>query len=104
MVLTSGCGVSTAAGCLIEPCRTPERVTAQGLGALPSRHRQEVFQHAGGDPIGHEGRQMGLQLVQLWCRPAVRWPRGSRLGATTAGTEKARKPHRHLTEQCCDLM
>src|SRR4051794_15411981 len=47
---------------------------------------------------------MGLQLVQLRCRPAMRWPTGSRLGATTAGAEKAANPHRHSTEQRCDLM
>src|SRR3954452_20736631 len=47
---------------------------------------------------------MGLQLVQLRCRPAMRWPAGSRLAATTAGAEKATKPYRHPAEQCCDLM
>src|SRR3954467_11001341 len=34
----------------------------------------------------------------------MRWPTGSRLGATTAGAEKAAKPHRHPPEQRCDLM
>src|SRR3954468_6856996 len=34
----------------------------------------------------------------------MRWPVGSRLGATTAGAEKAAAPHCHPTEQRCDLM
>jgi hypothetical protein len=31
----------------------------------PGINRQKMFKQAGGDPIGHERRQMGPQLVEL---------------------------------------
>ena len=51
-----------------------ERMAAQCLGALAGLHRQKMRQHASGDTIGHQGGKMRSQLVQLRCRPTMRWP------------------------------
>jgi hypothetical protein len=41
-----------------------ERVAAQGLGTLPSLHRQKVHQYACGDTIRHQCGEMCSQLVR----------------------------------------
>ena len=61
-----------------------ERMAAQGLGALSGLHRQKMRQHASGDTIGHQGGKMRSQLVQLRCRPTMRWPVDTSLATTTA--------------------
>ena len=47
---------------------------------------------------------MGLQLIELGCRPATRWPTHTRLDAIAGRAEEPRKPHCHLAEQRRDAM
>jgi hypothetical protein len=42
---------------------------------------------------------MRLKLIQLWCRPAMRWPSNASLDPATSSTAKSGKPHRNLTEK-----
>ena len=80
-----------------------ERMAAQCLGALSSLDRQKMLQHASRDTIRHEGGKMRSELVQLRCRPTMRWPADTRLGAATASAAKPRQPHGHPAEQRRDL-
>jgi hypothetical protein len=81
-----------------------KRMGTQGLVTLPRLHRQEMDDYASGDAIGHEGRKMRPQLVQLRRRPTMRWPADTILAVTAAGAAKSREPHRHRAEQRRDLM
>ena len=79
-------------------------MAAQCLGALSSLDRQKMLQHASRYAIGHEGGKMRSQLVQLRCRPTMRWPVDARLGAAAASAAKSRQPHGRPTEQRRDLV
>jgi hypothetical protein len=81
-----------------------ERVAPQRLGAHSSRHRQKMGQHLGGDTKRHQRRKMCSQLVQLWYRPAMRWPADASRVVTTADTAKPREAHHHRAEQRRDRM
>ena len=73
-------------------------------GLFPASTGRRCCQHASGDAIGHQGGKMRSQLVQLRCRPTMRWPADTRLGAATASAAKPRQPHGHPAEQRRDLM
>ena len=47
---------------------------------------------------------MSLQLVQLRCRSAARWPTDARLDAIAGGASKPRKPHSHFAKQRPDAV
>ena len=61
-------------------------------------------QHVGGDAKRHQRRETRSQLVELRCRPAMRWPADATRVVTTAGAAKPREPHRHRAEQRRDRM
>jgi hypothetical protein len=42
---------------------------------------------------------MRLKLIQLWCRPAMRWPFDASLDPATSGMTESGKPHRDLAEK-----
>jgi hypothetical protein len=67
-------------------------------------NRQQVLQYAGGSAISRQGGKVSLQLIELWCRSATRWPTDTRLGAIAGSTQKPRKPHRHFAEQRRDAV
>ena len=48
-------------------------MAAQCLKAFSGIDREHLLEHARGDAIGHQGRKMGLQLIQFWRRPTIRW-------------------------------
>jgi len=79
-------------------------VAAHGLFVLAGTDREHLLQYACGAPIGHEGGEMSLKLIQFRCRPAMRWPVDPNLDHTTRGATKSRKPHRGLTEKRRDRM
>src|SRR5690242_19021663 len=81
-----------------------ERMAAQRLGALSGLDRQKMLQHASRHAIRHKGGKMRSELVQLRCRPTMRWPADARLGAATASAEKPRQPHGYPAEQRLDVM
>ena len=58
-------------GAIAKPLADFERMAAEGFGAPPGLHRQEMHQHASGDTIGHQGRKMPLQLIELRGRPTI---------------------------------
>jgi hypothetical protein len=82
----------------------PQRMVAQCLGAPAGVNRQQVLQDAGCDAIAHQGGKVSLQLVQLWCRSASRWPTHTRLGVIAGRAQKPRKPHCHFAEQRRDAV
>jgi hypothetical protein len=81
-----------------------QSVTAQGLRIPSSIDREHLLQHAGRHPVRHQGAEMRLKLIQLWCRPAMRWPSNAGLDPATPSTAKSRKPHPDPTEQRRDRM
>ena len=80
-----------------------ERAATQGLVARPGRDRQQVGQHAGGDPVGQQRGQVRLQLIQLRGGAAVRRPADTSLVVPTARATKPWQPHRQGAEQRRDL-
>jgi len=81
-----------------------QRMMPQCLGVPPGVDRQQVSQYASGDSITHQGGKVSLQLVQLRCRPTMRWPTDASLATATARAKKSWKPHPHPAEQRRDLM
>ena len=71
--------------------------------ADPGIDRQKVLEHAGRDPIGHEGGQVGLELIELGRRSAARWPVDSGLHRAATGTAEAWQTDGDLAEQGGDL-
>ena len=71
--------------------------------ADPGIDRQKVPEHAGRDPIGHEGGQVGLELIELRRRSAARWPLDSGLHRAATGTAEAWQTQRDLAERGGDL-
>ena len=82
----------------------PQRMVAQCLRAPTGVNGQQVLQDASSDAIGHQGGKVSLQLVQLRCRSASRWPTHARLGAIAGRASKPGKPHRHFAEQRRDAV
>lgn len=74
-------------------------MAAQGLMVLSGVDREHLRQQVSGYPIGHEGGEMRLKLIQLRCRPAMRWPADASLDPATTGTAKSREPHRDQAEK-----
>ena len=72
---------------------------AHGLFVVAGADREHLLQHVSGRPIGHQGGQVSLKLIQLRCRPAMRRPVDPNLDRTTRGAAKSGKPHRDLTEE-----
>lgn len=70
-----------------------------GLFVVADADGKHLLQHVSGRPIGHQGGQMSLELIQLRCRPAMRRPVNPDLDRTTRGAAKSGKPHRDLTEE-----
>jgi hypothetical protein len=64
----------------------------------PGIDRQEMFEQTGGDPVGHERRQMSPQLVELGRRAAMCRPVGTSLHPTALGTAETGQPERDLAE------
>ena len=73
-----------------------ERAGAQGLGVAPGIDRQKVFEHAGGDPVGHAGGKLRPDLVELGRRAAMRRPAEPSLRPAAAGAAEAGQPERDL--------
>src|SRR5271166_2110078 len=61
--------------------------------------REHLLQYVSGRPIGDEGGQMSLKLIQFRRRPGTRWPVEANLDRTMCGTAESGKPHRYLTEK-----
>src|SRR5208282_598016 len=72
---------------------------AQRLMALAGINRKHLLEHARGDAVGHQSREMGLELIQLWRRPAIRWPAYPGLPSPTLCAPIPGKPHRHLAAE-----
>jgi hypothetical protein len=79
-------------------------MVAQCLRAPGGINWQQVLQDVSGDAIGHQGGKVSLQLVQLGCRSASRWPTNARFGAIAGNAQKPGKPHRHFAEQRRDAV
>jgi hypothetical protein len=77
---------------------------AQRLMALAGINRKHLLEHARGDVVGHQSREMGLELIQLWRRPAIRWPADPGLPSTTLCAPIPGKAHRHLAKKRRDPM
>ena len=91
-------------GCTSNLRADPQRMVAQCLRAETGVNGQQVLQYARSDAIGHQGGKVGLQLVQLRCRSATRWPTDARLDAIAGGASKPGKRHRHCAKQRCDVV
>jgi hypothetical protein len=79
-------------------------MVAQCLRAPTGVNGQQVLQYARSDAIGHQGGNVSLQLVQIRCRSAMRWPTDARLDAMAGGASKPGKRHRHGAKQRCDVV
>jgi hypothetical protein len=51
-----------------------QSVATHGLFVVAGADRKHLLQYVSGRPIGHQGKEMGLKLIQLRCRPAMQWP------------------------------
>jgi hypothetical protein len=74
-------------------------VATQGLLVLSGADRKQLLQNIRGRPVGHQGGEMGLKLIQFRCRSAMRWPADTDLDAVTRGTAKSGKSQRDLAEK-----
>src|ERR1039457_4002234 len=83
----------------LEAARRVSGMLAQCLRAFSSIDGKHLLKHARGDAIGHQGRQMRLELIQLWRRPAIQWPADTRLRGATCYAPEPGKAHRHLAEK-----
>ena len=72
---------------------------AHGLFVVARAEREHLFQYVSGCPIGYQGSQVSLKLIQLRCRPAMRQPVDPNLDRTKRGAAKSGKLHRDLTEE-----
>jgi hypothetical protein len=70
---------------------------------IPGIDRQKQLEQTGGDPVGHEGGQVGLELIELGRRSAAHWPVDSGLHRAAAGTAEAWQADSDLAEQGGDL-
>jgi hypothetical protein len=75
-----------------------------GLFVIAGSQRDHLLQQIRRRPIGHEGREMNLKLIQFRCRPAMRWPVDPDLDCSTSVATKSRKSRRELTEKRGDQM
>jgi hypothetical protein len=84
----------------IPKCGTGSQgVATHGLFVFVGADREHLLQYVSRRPIGHQGGQVSLKLIQFRCRSAMRWPVDPNLNPTTHSTAKPGQPHRDLTEQ-----
>ena len=70
----------------------------------PGLDRQKVLEHAGSDPVRHEGGKLRPHLVEFGRRAAMRRPAVPSLRPAAAGAAEAGQPERDLAEHGGDLV
>jgi hypothetical protein len=81
-----------------------QSVAAQRLVILACFDREHLLQHVSGHAISHQRREMSLQPIELWSRPAMWWPIDARFQRGAYDAAKSRQSYRRLAEQRCNLV
>src|SRR3954452_13622712 len=65
-------------------------MAGRGLVIPAGLDREHLLQHVGGPAIGHQRREVSLQPIELWGRPAMRRPVNTALDPATGSRHMRR--------------
>ena len=69
-----------------------EAAAAQRLRILADVHREQLPEQGSSRSIGHQGGEMGPQMIQRRGRSAMRWPADASLDLAAGGAMNGKRP------------